>query len=52
MWVYILIRPRNWDSRTTNYKTTYVRVRKNSFKYFKEIIIAKLKWKDVCILER
>ena len=52
MYVYLLIRPKNWDSKTQPYKTTYIRVKKNSFRYFRDIIVEKLKGNDVCILER
>ena len=50
MWVYILVRPKDWDVRTTPYKSMYIRVKKNSFRYFRDIIIEKLKGNDVCIL--
>ena len=52
MIVYILSRPKDWSTRTTSYKTTLIRVKKNSFKYYRDIIIEKIKGKDIVILER
>lgn len=52
MIVYIISRPKDWNTRTTPYESTYIRVKKYSFRYYRDIIIEKLKGNDVCILER
>lgn len=52
MIVYIISRPKDWNTRTTPYRSTYIRVKKYSFRYYRDIIIEKLKGNDVCILER
>ena len=52
MIVYIISRPKDWEETNKPYKTTIITVKKNSLKYFLNIIIEKLKGNNVCILER
>lgn len=52
MIVYILSRPKDWSTRTTSYKFTCIKVKKYSFRYFKDILIEKLKGNDIIVLKR
>lgn len=51
MIVYIISNPKGWDIMNKPYKTTYITVKKNSLRYFLDIIIEKLKGNDVSIIE-
>lgn len=52
MIVYIISRPKDWNTRTIPYRSTYIRVKKYSFKYFRDIIIEKLKGNVISIFDR
>jgi len=45
-------RPKDWNTRTTPYKTTLIKVKKYSFKYFRDIIIEKLKGNVISIFDK
>ena len=50
MIVCIISKPKGWDEMNKPYQTTFITVKKNSLRYFLNIIIEKLKGNDVSII--
>lgn len=52
MIAYIISNPKGWDKMKKPYKTTLIKVKKYSFKYFRDIITEKLKGNVISIFDR